>query len=226
MAKCFLYANCNHKDCDKICNRKLKLSYLFAESELPESKWTPIKLYVDGDNTDFEAFNHLAEIRNNIVRFVKAGANLYLHSSNSGNGKTSWAINLAQIYVDRTWKSQDFSSCAILFVSVPAFLEALKRNMNTRDAYAERLLTKIPKADLVIWDDIAAKSGSEYEINKLLSLIEGRITKNKSNIYTSNLNSTEIYNALGSRLASRVCNLSTDIELFGADKRFLGIQKF
>lgn len=226
MANCFLYADCNHKDCDKICNRKLKLSYLFAESELPESKWIPTNLCIDGDGTDFDAFNHLAEIKNNIVKFVKAGANLYLHSSNSGNGKTSWAIKLAQTYVDRTWKSQDFSSCAILFVSVPAFLEALKRNMNARDDYAERLLTKIPKADLVIWDDIAAKSGSEYEINKLLSLIEGRITKNMSNIYTSNLNSSEIYNALGSRLASRVCNLSTDIELFGADKRFLGIKKF
>lgn len=226
MTNCFLYTDCNHKDCDKLCNRKLKLSYLFAESELPESKWTSTNLCLDGDGADRDAFNHLVEIKNNIVKFVKAGANLYLHSSNSGNGKTSWAIKLAQTYVDRTWKSQDFSSCAILFVSVPAFLEALKRNMNARDDYAERLLTKIPKADLVIWDDIAAKSGSEYEINKLLSLIEGRITKNMSNIYTSNLNSSEIYNALGSRLASRVCNLSTDIELFGADKRFLGNKKF
>lgn len=226
MSQCFLYNNCNHKDCDKICARKLKLSYLFSEAELPENLWTDIKLCVDRDGTDTAEFNHLAEIRSKMVSFVKSGANLYLHSSNSGNGKSSWAIKLAQTYLDRTWKSYDFTECAVLFISVPTFLEALKRNMNTRDAYAERLLNKIPKADLVIWDDIAAKAGSEYEINKLLSLIDGRISKNKANIYTSNLNSDEIYNALGSRLASRVCNLSTDIELHGADKRFLGVKKF
>lgn len=226
MSNCFLYAECNHKDCDKICNRKLKLSYLFTEAELSESKWTKISLCVDKDGTDTNAFNHLASIRDNIVAFVKKGANLYLHSSTSGNGKTSWAIKLAQTYIDRTWKSYDFSSCAVLFVSVPTFLEALKRNISVRDDYAERLLSKISKADLVIWDDIAAKTGSEYEINKLLSLIDGRIAKNKANIYTSNLNRNDIYDVLGSRLASRICNYSTDIELFGADKRCLGIKQF
>lgn len=45
--------------------------------------------------------------------------------------------------------------------------------------------------------------------------------KGKANIFTSNLNSDEIYSALGSRLGSRICNASINIELHGADKRIL-----
>ena len=45
----------------------------------------------------------------------------------------------------------------------------------------------------------------------------------KSNIFTSNLGKRELSNALGERLASRICNKSIDIELQGADKRYLGL---
>lgn len=88
------------------------------------------------------------------------------------------------------------------------------------------MLAKIPKADLVIWDDIATKTGSDYEINKLLSLIDGRYAKGKANIYTSNLNSAEINIALGSRLRSRICQASTDVELQGGDKRGLSVKHY
>jgi DNA replication protein DnaC len=45
----------------------------------------------------------------------------------------------------------------------------------------------------------------------------------KSNIFTSNLGNKELTNALGERLASRICNKSIDIELHGTDKRYLGL---
>lgn len=150
MSTCFLYNQCNHKDCDKLCQRKLKLTYLFEESEISDRYWANFDLATDADGTDKPEFARLAAIKAKIVHFVRSGAGLYLHSSNSGNGKTSWAIKLAQAYLDRTWKSQDLTSCAVLFVSVPTFLEAIKHNITAPDAYAERLLAKIPKADLVI----------------------------------------------------------------------------
>jgi DNA replication protein DnaC len=45
----------------------------------------------------------------------------------------------------------------------------------------------------------------------------------KSNIFTSNLGKRELTNALGERLGSRICNKSIDIELHGADKRYLSL---
>ena len=80
------------------------------------------------------------------------------------------------------------------------------------------------EADLVIWDDIAAKMGSEFELTHLLNIIDNRLAAGKSNIYTSNLNKNQLYTALGERLTSRIANMSIDIELFGADKRVLTLE--
>jgi DNA replication protein DnaC len=100
-------------------------------------------------------------------------------------------------------------------------LLALKDNITAKNAYVDYIKDNVLEADLVIWDDIAAKMGSEFELTHLLNLIENRIALGKSNIYTSNLNSQQLYNALGERLTSRIANMSIDIELHGADKRIL-----
>ena len=50
-------------------------------------------------------------------------------------------------------------------------------------------------------------------------MIDGRINAGKANIFSSNLNDTELHDALGDRLSSRICNLGYNIELVGGDKR-------
>ena len=50
-------------------------------------------------------------------------------------------------------------------------------------------------------------------------MIDSRISAGKSNIFTSNLNDEELHKSLGDRLASRICNLGYNIELYGSDKR-------
>ena len=98
---------------------------------------------------------------------------------------------------------------------------ALKDDITTKNAYVAYIKENVLDADLVIWDDIAAKMGSEFELTHLLNIIDNRLALGKSNIYTSNLNRQQLYNALGERLTSRIANMSLDIELFGADKRIL-----
>jgi DNA replication protein DnaC len=66
--------------------------------------------------------------------------------------------------------------------------------------------------------------GSEFELTHLLNIIDNRLALGKSNIYTSNLNRQQLYNALGERLTSRIANMSIDIELHGSDKRFLKLE--
>lgn len=225
MSECFSYANCNHKDCDKeFCLRRYKLTNLYDSALLSESQRRHISLRVDSDNTDIEEFKRLANIEANIVDFVKAGKNLFIHSSNCGNGKTSWAIRMIESYFNKIWPISDLT-CKALFISVPRFLIALKESISKPNEYADYIKDNILDADLVVWDDIAAKVGSDYEINHLLSLIDSRMAVGKANIYTSNLANKDMYVALGERLASRVCNTSIDIELHGADKRFLIIQE-
>lgn len=224
MSKCFLYDRCNHKDCDKdFCLRKYKMDSLYSAALMTDSQKQHITLRVDDDGTDFEQFKVLASIEQNIVNFITEGKNLYLHSSNCGCGKTSWSLRLAEAYFDKIWARTD-ATCRVLFISVPRFLLALKDNISAKNSYVDYIKENVFEADLVIWDDIAAKMGSEFELTHLLNIIDNRLALGKSNIYTSNLNRQQLYTALGERLTSRVANMSLDIELFGTDKRVLKLE--
>ena len=222
MLTCFLREICNGKDCSKdFCLRKYKMDSLYSAALMSESQKKRVTLRVDADGTDLEQFKQLATIENDIVNFINEGKNLYLHSANCGNGKSSWSVRLAQAYFNKIWARTEIK-CRVLFVSVPRFLLAIKDNISNRNAYAEYIKDNVLEADLVIWDDIAAKgAASDFEMTHLLNIIDNRISLGKSNIYTSNLNRQQLYNNLGGRLTSRIANMSIDIELFGADKRVL-----
>ena len=223
MQKCFLYDNCNHKDCNKdFCLRKYKMDSLYSAALMTEQQKKHITLRVDEDGTDLEQFKQLAGIEQNIVAFIKEGKNLYLHSSNCGNGKSSWSLRLVEAYFNKIWARTEVK-CRVLFISVPRFLLALKDNITTKNAYVDYIKDNVLEADLVVWDDIAAKMSSEFELTHLLNIIDNRLALGKSNIYTSNLNRQQLYTALGERLTSRIANMSIDIELFGADKRILNL---
>lgn len=222
LKNCLSFHNCNHKDCDKdFCLRKYKLDYLYESSLLASSQRKVINILVDEDGTDLEEFKQLAQIQKEIEEFVAEGKNLYLHSSNCGNSKTTWAVRLIQSYFDKIWYKTPLT-CKALFISVPRFLLALKDNISAKSDYITYIKDNIMNADLVVWDDLGAKIASEFELNHLLSLIDGRIALGKSNIYTTNLSPQEITVALGERLSSRVCQYSIDIEFHGADKRKIG----
>lgn len=224
MSNCFLYDSCNHKDCDKdFCLRKYKMDSLYSAALMTDSQKQHIKLLVDADGTDLAQYKQLADIEQNIVNFVNEGKNLYLHSTNCGNGKSSWSIRLAEAYFNKIWARTGIK-CRVLFISVPRFLLALKDNITSKNSYVDYIKENVFEADLVIWDDIAAKMGSEFELTHLLNIIDNRLSLGKSNIYTTNLNRQQLYSALGERLTSRIANMSIDIELFGADKRILKLE--
>lgn len=218
---CNYYDNCNHKDCDKpFCLKKYKLDCLYMEALLSDSQKRHVVLRVDEDRTDLAEFQRLVNIEKNIEIFVAEKQNLYIHSSNCGNGKTSWAVRMLAAYLDRIWPQSELT-CRVLFISVPRFLIASKEKISAKNEYFDHIKDNYLKADIVVWDDVAAKVGTEYEISQLLSMIDARLTIEKTNIFTSNLNHVQMASALGERITSRICNKSIDIELHGSDKRGL-----
>ena len=106
-----------------------------------------------------------------------------------------------------------------LFINVPKYLLAIKDNISQYNEYANAVKENALISDLVIWDDIGTKSATSFEHENLFSIIDYRLIENKSNIYTSNLNPTELCEAVGDRLYSRIINYSTVLEFKGADKR-------
>lgn len=216
--KCPFYDSCNHVDCDTFCLKRYKSNYYFELGFIPENKRYKLPLRVDADGRDVEAFSKLSQIEKNIEEFVDRGNNLYVYSSTAGNGKTSWAFRLLRSYIDKIWYKEDIRPI-VMFISVPRFLLELKANISQKSEYIEEIEKSILDCDLVVWDDIGNKSGTEFEVSHLLSIIDTRINNGKSNIYTSNLNQEDLHSFLGDRLYSRVYNYSTCIEFVGRDKR-------
>lgn len=216
--KCAKYkrGNCTEDFCVKL----FKENAIYDKGLFSNTQRVSIPLYIDKDGTDSEQFRRLQNIELDVENFVKSGVNLYLHSCRCGNGKTSWALRIAQAYVDRVWYKCDMS-CKVLFISVPKFLILLKDNISSKNEYITHIKDVVADCDLVIWDDIGTKAGTEFEIENMLNIIDNRLCNGKSNIYTSNLRSNELLDSVGPRLHSRIVNRSVDIELMGSDKRGL-----
>lgn len=213
---CWYKGTCN-KECKSSCLRFLEMVYLCESSNLPEDMWFPIKLIADRDR---DAFVELAKIKKDIRGWVHYGNNLYLYSSNFGNGKTSWAVKLMLAYFNLRWAGNGFKRRA-LFISVPEFLKKNKEVINNPDPEFFELRDDIAECDLVIWDDIASTTLTNYDHSVLLPYIDQRTLARKSNIFTGNADGAEIIKYLGGRLASRVWNNSTVLEFKSEDKRGL-----
>lgn len=215
--KCWYEDVCSNVSptCKSGCIRYLEMFHLLDNSNIPSNRWFPVIL--SPDDCDYDAFCDLADIKDEIINFVGRGSNLYLYSTKTGNGKTTWAIKLMLKYFNDVWPGNGFR-CRGIFIHVPTFLTRMK-NFNMVDIEFDRIKSELLNVDLVIWDDIASTELSSYDHSQLLTYIDQRILGGKSNIFTGNLGSPEIVKALGTRLASRVWNSSTRIELKGRDKR-------
>lgn len=215
---CWMHDSCKNKCDNNFCIKLFKLDYLFNQALITPSQRKHINLRVDSDGTDLEVFKILKNIEINIADFVLDGKNLYIHSEQSGNGKSAWSLRLIQAYFNKIWQTSDLK-CRALFINVPRFLLTLKDNISHENDYINHIKQNVLNADIVVWDEVGVKSLTEYEHENLLSLINARIDDNKSNIYTSNLNPEELKDKVGLRLYSRIVNNSINLEFHGADKR-------
>lgn len=145
---------------------------------------------------------------------------LYLTNDCIVTHNTSWAIKMLQEYFNQVWYGNRYR-CRGLFIFVPGFLNDIKKNINNPSREFNDLVSRISKADLVVWDDIGANKLSEFDHTQLLSYIDQRNLDLKSNIYTGNLDYNELQEALGNRLLSRVWNNSIRVKLLGEDRRGL-----
>lgn len=217
---CWLKNQCNQCDCNTFCMRLYKLDFLYDQALVTLQQRKHVNLRLDNNGVDRQAFEMLRNIQLDIEAFVSNGNNLFLHSSIAGNGKTAWSLRLLQSYFNSIWHKSSLE-CKALFINVPRFLLALKDNISKENSYINHIKEHVLSCDLVIWDEIGTKGLTQFEHENILNLINARIDAGKSNIYTSNLNETELHEAVGDRLHSRIVNLSTNIEFFGYDKRGL-----
>lgn len=100
---CWLKDQCKRLHCndENGCMILYKLNYLYNEAGIPLKLRKNMTLLIDSDGTDRDEFIRLSQIQNDIVNYVTSGNNLYIYSTQTGNGKTSWALRLAQTYLNK-----------------------------------------------------------------------------------------------------------------------------
>lgn len=210
-----LYKEVCNNECVSNCIRYLEMEALLNQSNIPKNMQRIISL--SPEDCDYDAFCKLADIKEEIVDFVNAGKNLYIVSTNTGNGKTTWSIKLMLKYFNDIWIGNGFNTRGV-FIHVPTFLLKCK-DFNNKDTEFEELKSRLIDVDLVIWDDIGSNGLSNYDLSQLLMYIDQRVLSGKSNIFTGNLLEQELNRLLGSRLASRIWNTSEIVQFYGKDKR-------
>lgn len=189
------------------------MKYLMDNSGIPKNLQIPKTLTAD---IDLEPYSKLADIKADIVNFVKDGENLFICSKYTGNGKTSWALKLLLKYFDSIWAGNGFRVRG-MFVNVPTLLLQLK---NFSHPLSEEYKHNLMEADLIVWDEIASTSISTYDYGNLLMFLDYRFSAGKSNIFTSNATTQEdIEKSVGAKLTSRIWNCSEIIEFRGKDRR-------
>ena len=199
--------------CQKTCPLYLEMNYMIVNCGMPDA--TPyIKTLIPTTDTEFESYERLQSIKDNIVDYVTAGHDIFIVSNYSFTGKTSWAIKLMYRYFDRIWSGNGFKVRGY-FLYVPDFVTKLKAFSYKETAEYKEIMHNLEHCDLVIWDAITDVTLNEHEQGLLSSVLGKRFMKGKANIYTGNAKVD--LEVLGRNLADKI-NMAERILLDGQSR--------
>lgn len=214
---CLAKSHCDYAGdaCKVFCKKCYALNYLISTSGIG-------KVYLKGaklrpEERDLETFKRLKNIKDNMKEFVAEGQNLVIKSSTCGNGKTSWATKLLLNYYLQI--CEDGLLKDALFVGTKHFLMDMKEAIGTKDPKIKVIMRRLEEANLVVWDDMGSDALTEYEYDLIWQILDKRLQKGLSNIYTMNCTDETLLNNIGQRLNSRILSNSIVMVIIGADRR-------
>lgn len=217
--KCYAEKYCKKPkiECSEYCDAYRLLRALYKLSRIPERYCYNIPLVPD--RADLPAFESLKNYMDHVEENVELGEGLYIWSDGVGNGKTSWACKIMSHYFRKIAFKSGLENEG-LYIYLPTFLDDLRFSYNEEpDPEFMEVLSMMKNCKLLIMDDIGAEKSSEWVNERLLSIINTRIMKGLSTIYTSNMSLIEQEEHVGKRIASRIIGSTKEIHLTGADKR-------
>jgi DNA replication protein DnaC len=132
---------------------------------------------------------------------VEGGQGLLLLGS-SGTGKTHLAAAIANSLKDHY---------SVVFAHMPTLLD----RMRTTTVPLEPLLS----ADLLVLDDIGSERETGWTMERLLIIVDGRLTNLKPTVFTTNYDIVDLEKRVGMRVASRILGHNVQLLLEGPDWR-------
>lgn len=210
------YCKKNKQECSELCGGYRVLKALYSLSRIPVGYQYNIPLVPDRE--DLKSFEKLERYMKSVVDRVEAGEGLYIWSNGTGTGKTSWACKIMGYYFRKIAFRSGLENEG-LYIYLPTFLEELRQSYDNPDPEFSEELEMVKRCKLLIIDDIGAEKPSEWVRERILSLINTRVSNGLSTIYTSNISIGDLESRLDSRISSRIKGSTDEIILTGRDRR-------
>lgn len=126
-----------------------------------------------------------------------------------GSGKTGLAVSLAHT-VHMSGRR----------VRISTFTEILDEMRPQAVGNPETAPADMYKPALLVLDDLGTQKVTEYVSERLFAIVDGRHQRNLPTIITTNLDLTQLNQQFGSRVVSRIVEVSRFVTLTGADLRY------
>lgn len=129
-----------------------------------------------------------------------------------GNGKSHLAASIAHD-IKSKYKT-------VVFQTVPELLERIRSTFNSNQKESEKeIMDALLHCDLLILDDIGSEKVSDWVMDIVFRIVDGRYRQKRPIIYTTNLNPKDLRFKLDERTYDRMVETSTIIENQGTSYR-------
>lgn len=216
--KCIYSGYCFKGNCTSSCVRGREMNYMLSKSGIPEKRQKIMSLSPPAE--DEKAYDKLKKISKSIVSYVDCGYNIILQSPKTGNGKTTWAIQLMISYFNAKWAGNGFKERG-RFLYVPEYLSRVKSAMKLKDDELDEINSVIKDIDVLILDDLGATQMSEFDVALLSTIIDQRALKEKTIIMTTNCDKQKLAEMIGQRMVDRLYGHAVTITFRGESHRGL-----
>lgn len=160
--------------------------------------------YSDEKSTDINLTYRERAVRvlnasKNFVNEISEGKNPsgLLFLGGVGSGKTFLAAACANALIDR--------GDEVKFIVVPDFLDEIRDSFQQSSEVKEGdLMQEVKNVPILILDDLGAHNYTDWSIKTLFAILNYRVNYEKPTIVTTNLESQQIEELLGSRVHSRL----------------------
>jgi DNA replication protein DnaC len=145
-----------------------------------------------------------------IEQHLDRGEGLWIQGD-VGTGKTTLAMLVSKAAL-QTGRS-------VAIYSLPRLLNLLREAMDSAGGKLD-LLDRLTAVDLLHLDDLGAENRTDWVLEQLYSIVNGRYEAQRAIVATTNLMPDELSQRLGARTVSRLVEICGDlIPLFGEDRR-------